>query len=50
VKVTCSFTAFDKSRVKQLKIGQKVTLVGEYTLNFDEAEVRLYFCQVLKKE
>ena len=50
VKVTCSFTAFDKSRVKQLKIGQKVTLVGQYTLNFDEAEVRLYFCQVLKKE
>lgn len=49
VKVKCSFTAFDKAQVKQFKVGQSVTLVGQFTLNFGDAEVGLYFCQALKK-
>ncbi|HJZ92889.1 MAG TPA: leucine-rich repeat domain-containing protein [Gemmataceae bacterium] len=48
VKVKCSFTAFAKSQAKALKVGQTVTLIGQYTLNFGGQEVGLYFCQTLR--
>lgn len=50
VKVVCGFTAAEKDVVKPLKAGQKLTVIGEFTLNSDgRDEVNLYFCQVLTK-
>jgi hypothetical protein len=45
VKVKCSFTAFDKDAVKKVKIGEKIKVLGEFTLNFGSGdEAALYFC------
>jgi hypothetical protein len=49
VKVNCSFTAFDKESTKSWKVGQKVKVIGQYTLNFGKEEVGLYFCLPFKK-
>src|SRR5262249_22293502 len=48
VKVTCSFTAFEKALVKPIKVGQQLKAVGQYTLNFGDDEVSLYFCHPIK--
>ncbi len=50
VKVQCSFTAFEKDVTKPIKVGQKITVVGEFTLNFaSRDEVTLYFCLPVTK-
>lgn len=49
-KVKCSFTAFDKDAVKRMKIGEKIKVLGEFTLNFAGGdEVQLYFCLPMPK-
>jgi Leucine-rich repeat (LRR) protein len=49
VKVKCSFTAFEKGMVKPIKIGQQLKAVGQYTLNFGDEEVVVYFCHPIKQ-
>ncbi len=50
IKVKCSFTASENDYAKPLKAGQKLTAVGEFTLNFDTSdEVTVYFCYPLSK-
>jgi internalin A len=50
VKVKCSFTATEKDVTKPIKVGQKLTVVGEFTLNFaNRDEVGLYFCLPVTK-
>lgn len=50
IKVNCSFTAFEKDATKAIKVGQKLTVVGEFTLNSETGdEVTVYFCQILTK-
>jgi hypothetical protein len=45
VKVTCSFTAFEKDVTKPIKVGQTIKVVGKFTLNFAGGdEVGIYFC------
>lgn len=46
----CAFTALEKDVTKPIKVGQKLTVVGEFTLNFDTGnEVTLYFCLPVTK-
>jgi hypothetical protein len=43
-KVTCAFTALDRDLAEPLKVGQKVDLIGQFTLNFGKGEAKIYFC------
>lgn len=43
--VKCSFTAFDKSGVKAIKVGDTIRVAGQYTFNFGKDDVTIYFCQ-----
>lgn len=50
ITVKVSFTANENDLTKPLKAGQKLTVVGEFTLNFDTRDdVNLYFCYPLSK-
>jgi tRNA_anti-like len=45
VKVVCVFPGFEKDATKGMRVGQTVTAVGEFTLNFGGGdEVALYYC------
>jgi len=43
-QVFCVFTPFFEDQWSTLKPGQKVKVLGQYALNRDEDEVRLWFC------
>jgi hypothetical protein len=45
-KVRASFTAFEKDITDPLKVGQKVELLGQFTLNFGKGETKIYFCML----
>jgi hypothetical protein len=43
-KVVCHFTEFEKDETAGLKPGQKIKVLGQYTMNLSPDEVGLYFC------
>jgi hypothetical protein len=43
-RVLCKFTAFDGEETDRLKPGQKVKILGQYALNFNKDDARLFFC------
>jgi hypothetical protein len=49
IPVKCHFSAFEKGVAKSMKVGNKVKLVGEYTLNFGNDDVNLYLCMPIGK-
>ena len=42
--VRCTFTASEKAVADAVKVGQKVSILGEFTLNLAAGEVKLYSC------
>ena len=45
IKVKAIFTAFEKDASKPIKVGQKLKVLGEFSLNFGNSDsVELYFC------
>jgi predicted small lipoprotein YifL len=47
--INCSFTAFDKDAAAGYEVGQTVTVLGEFTLNFGSGNtVDLFFCLPLQ--
>lgn len=50
IAVKCSFTASENDLTKPIKAGQKLTVVGEFTLNSDTGDdVTVYFCYPLTR-
>ena len=50
VRVVCGVTSLEKNLTRSLRIGQQLTLVGQYLFNFREDEVGLTFCLPIRKE
>jgi hypothetical protein len=48
LRVFCNFTVFAKEQTSRLKPGQKIKVLGEYTLNLDNKKVGLFFSILLE--
>jgi putative nucleic acid binding protein len=48
-RVKCAFTAFERDMAEPLMVGDKIKVLGEYTLNFDKEEATLRFCFLMGK-
>src|SRR5262249_57977692 len=50
VRVNCGFTPFEKNATRAIKIGQQLTVVGQYTSSFSPEETSVIFCLPIRKQ